>query len=78
MTGIAPSTWEAFQERLARLYEQNAPLEEIRRGGEQYVRRWKRWTLSGVAEVVRSFVWPCLPAERYPLPGHQSYQQQRG
>ena len=78
VTGIAPATWEAFQQRVARLYEQSAPLEEIRRGVEQYVRRWKRWVLSGVAEVVRSFVWPGLPSVRYPFPGHQSYRQQHG
>jgi hypothetical protein len=48
VTGVAPSTWEAFQERVARLYEQDAPLEDIRRGVEQYVRRWKRWVVSGV------------------------------
>jgi hypothetical protein len=78
VTGVAPSTWEAFQERVARLYEQNAPLEEIRRGVEQYVRRWKRWVLSGVAEVVSSFVWPILSAERYTFTAHQSYRQQHG
>src|ERR1022692_4412197 len=78
VTGVAPATWEAFQQRVARLYEQSAPLEEIRRGVEQYVRRWKRWVLSGVAEVVRSFVWPGLPSVRYPFPGHQSYRQQHG
>jgi hypothetical protein len=26
---VAPSTWEAFQERVARLYEQNAPLSAV-------------------------------------------------
>jgi hypothetical protein len=39
VTGVAPSAWEAFQERVARLYEQNAPQEEILRRMEQYVRR---------------------------------------
>ena len=58
VTGVAPSTWEAFQERVARLYEQNAPLEDIRRGVEQYVRRWKRWVSSGVREVSKAFEWP--------------------
>src|ERR1022692_3214709 len=51
LTGVAPSAWQGFQERVARLYEQNAPLEEIRRGVEQYVRRWRRWVRSGVGEV---------------------------
>lgn len=58
VTGVAPSTWEAFQERVARLYEQNAPLEDIRRAVEQYVRRWKRWLMSGVRGVSNAFVWP--------------------
>jgi hypothetical protein len=44
---IAPSTWETFQERVARLYEQNAPQEEILRHIEQYVRRWKRRVPTG-------------------------------
>src|ERR1039457_1400820 len=44
--------------RVARLYEQNAPLEEIRRGVEQYVRRWKRWVSSGVREVSKALEWP--------------------
>ena len=26
VTGVAPSAWQGFQERVARLYEQNAPL----------------------------------------------------
>jgi hypothetical protein len=52
LTGVAPSTWERFQERVARLYEQNAPPEEIRQGVEQYVRRWKQWLFSGVASLV--------------------------
>jgi hypothetical protein len=43
VTGVAPSTWEAFQERVARLYEQNAPQEEILR------RIWAiRWALEAV------------------------------
>jgi len=56
VTGVAPSTWEAFQGRVARLYEQNAPLEDIRRDVEQYVRRWKRWAGSGVRDVSVAFV----------------------
>ena len=42
VTGIAPSAWEAFPGRVARLYEQDAPPEEILRRIGQYVRRWKR------------------------------------
>lgn len=49
VTGVAPSAWKAFQERLARLYEQDSPLEKIRQGVEQYVRRWQQWVRSGVA-----------------------------
>jgi hypothetical protein len=56
VTGVAPSTWDAYQERVARLYEQNAPLEEIQRGVEQYVERWKRWVRSGVRDVSVAFV----------------------
>jgi hypothetical protein len=50
VTGIAPSTWQAFQERVARLYEQNAPPEIIWRSVELYVRRWWQWVRSGVGE----------------------------
>lgn len=58
VTGVAPSAWEGFQERVARLYEQNAPLEDIRRRIEQYVRRWKRWAWSGVRGVSNgALVW---------------------
>jgi hypothetical protein len=38
-SAVALWAWEAFQQRLARLYEQNAPREEIRRRIGQYVRR---------------------------------------
>jgi hypothetical protein len=34
--------WEGFQERVLRLYEQNAPPELIRQRIGDYVRRWKR------------------------------------
>jgi hypothetical protein len=51
VTGVAPSAWNGFRERVARLYEQNAPLEVIRRGVELYVRRWMRWVLGGVRDV---------------------------
>ena len=39
MAGVAQSTWDALQERGARLYEQNAPPKDIRRGVLLYVRR---------------------------------------
>ena len=48
VTGVAPSAWERFQERVVRLYEQDAPPQENRRRIGQYVRRWKRWAVSGV------------------------------
>jgi hypothetical protein len=48
VTGVAPSAWQGFQERVARLYEQDAPPAEARRRIEQYVRRWKQWALSGL------------------------------
>lgn len=48
VTGVAPSTWDAFQERVVRLYERDEPPEEIRRLVGQYVRRWRSWVLSGV------------------------------
>jgi hypothetical protein len=38
---------DGFRGHLARLYEQNARREEILRRIGQYVRRWKRWSLSG-------------------------------
>ena len=55
VTGVAPSAWEGFQERMVRLYEQDAPPEEARRRIEQYVRRWKRRVCSGAGEISRSF-----------------------
>ena len=58
VTGVAPSTWDGFRERVVRLYEQDAPLEETRRRIGQYVRRWKRWVQSGVQVVFDSFAWP--------------------
>jgi RNA-directed DNA polymerase len=64
VTGIARSVWEAFRGRVARLYEQDAPQEEIRRRIGQYVRRWERWLLSGVRECLyrvgclRAFLGP--------------------
>ncbi|MGD1092890.1 MAG: reverse transcriptase domain-containing protein [Bryobacteraceae bacterium] len=48
VTGVAPSTWDGFQERVARLYEQDAPQQETRRRIGQYVRRWRRWVLGGL------------------------------
>jgi hypothetical protein len=50
VTGVAPSAWEGFQERVVRLYEQGAPQEETKRRIGQYVRRWKRWVVSGVGD----------------------------
>jgi len=41
VTGVAPSIWQSFQERVARLYEQDAPPKDIRSRVGQYVRRWK-------------------------------------
>src|ERR1035441_6891496 len=58
VTGVAPSAWERFQERVVRLYEQDAAPEEIRQRIGQYVRRWKRWVSSGVREVSKAFEWP--------------------
>jgi RNA-directed DNA polymerase len=54
VTGVAPSAWEGFLERVARLYEQNAPQEETLRRIGQYVRRWKQWVRSGVGDVSSS------------------------
>ena len=55
VTGVAPSGWEGFLERVARLYEQNAPQEEILRRIGQYVRRWKQWVRIGFGDVSRAF-----------------------
>jgi hypothetical protein len=59
VTGVAPSAWEGFRECVVRLYEQDAPPEEIRRRIGQYVRRWKQWVFSGVREACGPFEWPC-------------------
>jgi len=62
VTGVAPSAWQGFQERVVRLYEQDVPPEEeTRRRIGQYVRRWKRWVLAGVREVGESLEWPAVP-----------------
>jgi hypothetical protein len=58
VTGVAPSAWEGFRERVVRLYEQDATPEEIPRRIGQYVRRWKQWVLSGVREACGPLVWP--------------------
>jgi hypothetical protein len=58
VTGVAPSAVDGFRERVARLYEQDAPPEQIRRRIGQYVQRWKRWVSSGVRDVSGSFEWP--------------------
>jgi hypothetical protein len=39
VTGVAPSAWEAFRERIARLYEQDASQDFLLRRIGQYVRR---------------------------------------
>ena len=57
VTGVAPSAVVGLQERVARLYEQNAPPEEIRRGVAQYVRRWQRWVRSGVQSCFSPDFW---------------------
>ncbi len=57
VTGVAPSAWQGFQERLARLYEQDAPREETRRQIELYVGRWKQWVMGRVRDVSVSFHW---------------------
>jgi retron-type reverse transcriptase len=66
VTGVAPSTWEAFQERIARLYEQNAPPKDIRSRVGQYVRRWRRWVFSRVRSdlVCDAFSWPVVFTEQ--------------
>src|SRR5271169_1663822 len=54
VTGVAPSAWESFRGRVARLYEQDAPQEEILRHIGQYVWRWKRCWLSGAWDSRRA------------------------
>ena len=65
VTGVAPSAVVGLQERVARLYEQNAPPEEIRRGVAQYVRRWRQWVRSGV----QSCFSPEFSPDRFVLSG---------
>jgi hypothetical protein len=43
---------------------------------ELYVRRWKRWALSGVMEVSGAFEWPDLESLRYSLSCNEGYCQQ--
>jgi hypothetical protein len=76
VTGVAPSAAEGFRERLARLYEQNAPQEEISRRIGQYVRRWKRWVLSGVRDVGASdaFMGPAEGPENFSFAAPPSIQ----
>ena len=52
VTGVAPSAWKNFEDRVARLYEQNAPPEVIRKRVGLYVRRWRQWLLAGIGEVI--------------------------
>ena len=67
VTGVAPSSWQAFRERVARLYEHGAPQEETLRRIGQYVRRWKRWMVSGVRDVLirDAFKWPAKAPGRF-------------
>jgi hypothetical protein len=55
---------ERFQEHVARLYEQDAPPEEIWQRIGQYVQRWKRWVVSGI-EVSGSFEWRVVGPDAY-------------
>ena len=50
--GVAPPSVRAFQERLLRLYEQDAPWESLQRRVGDYVRRWQQWVRSGVTVSV--------------------------
>ena len=52
VAGVAPSAVQNFEERKARLYEQNAPPEVNRERVELYVRRWRQWVLAGVRGVM--------------------------
>ena len=54
VTGVAPSAQQNFEERKARLYEQNAPPEVIRKRVELYIRRWRQGVLAGVCGVCDS------------------------
>lgn len=56
--GVAPSCWKGFEERVLRLYEQNAPPDVIRQRIGDYARRWMRWVVSGVQGVVVTRRWP--------------------
>lgn len=58
VTGVAPSTWARCQDRVARLYEQDASPEETRRRIGRYVRRWKQYVVSGMRDLIASLVWP--------------------
>ena len=55
--GVAPSAYAAFQERLVRLYEQNATPDELRRRVGQYVRRWRQWAVSGLGNWAETSGW---------------------
>jgi hypothetical protein len=51
---VAPQTVERCVERLSRLYEQDVDLLHI----GAYVRRWLRWTKSGLGERAERLAWP--------------------
>jgi len=51
---VAPQTVERCVERLSRLYEQDVDLLHI----GAYVRRWLRWTKSGLGERGEQLAWP--------------------
>ena len=55
--GVAAPSVHAFQERVLRLYEQNAPPEVIRRRIGDYVRRWKLWVVSGIPDSAGMLRW---------------------
>jgi hypothetical protein len=56
---------------VARLYEQDAPPEEIRRRIGQHVWRWKGWVLSDVRNVTVIWAFPMTNPLGYTLLHHQ-------
>jgi hypothetical protein len=63
VTGVALRLDKHF----ARLYEQDAPQEEIQRRIGQYVRRWKRWVLSGVQKAWEEVAFKCIGGDPAPF-----------
>ena len=51
---VAPQTVERCVERVSRLYEQDVDMIHI----GAYVRRWLRWTKSGLGECGERLAWP--------------------